>query len=367
MTITASAFIGLLTVTFYLAKESRADVEFRFAGPTSSQPMSLSADGTLLAVANPDNDSVSFFDVQSDSNRKLAEVSVETEPNSVALNPEGTRAYVANTVSGTVTVIAITRGSANFARVLTNIKVGTEPYGVALTPNGNKLYVTNARSNSVSVIDTNTYQNYRTIENAGPEPRGIAITNNLNDNDDDETVFVTQFLALPLAGKPDGEDDSKAGVVTVLSTATDSIERTIVLSPMADSGFKAAGDAFARVAPPATPVEADFKFVTGAYPNQLNSVGIRGNFAFFPSTGSSPNGPVRFNVNTQSLLSVVDIARNVDAGRTINMHTAVRDQTNARKTFITVPWSIAFKNSKDEAYVVSAASNLVVKLAVDQA
>ena len=100
--ISMSAMIGLLTVTIYLARESRADVEFRFAGPTSSQPMALSADGTLLAVANPDNDTVSFFDVQSDGNRKLAEVSVETEPNGVALNPQGTRAYVANTASGTV-------------------------------------------------------------------------------------------------------------------------------------------------------------------------------------------------------------------------------------------------------------------------
>ena len=138
--------------------------------------MALSADGRLLAVVNPDNDTVSFFDVQSDSNRKLPEIFVGTEPNSVAVNPEGTRAYVANTVSGTVTVISITRNSALVARALTNIAVGTESYGLALTPNGRKLYVTNARSNSVSVIDTNTNQNFKTIENVGNEPRGIAIT-----------------------------------------------------------------------------------------------------------------------------------------------------------------------------------------------
>ncbi len=97
--LSVSALVGLLTVTFYLAIESRAQVENRFAGPTSSQPMALSADGSLLAVVNPDNDTVSFFDVQSDANRKLAEIAVETEPNSVAVNPAGTRAYVANTVS----------------------------------------------------------------------------------------------------------------------------------------------------------------------------------------------------------------------------------------------------------------------------
>jgi YVTN family beta-propeller protein len=164
--------------------------------------MALSADGSLLAVVNPDNDTVSFFDVQSDSNRKLAEIPVESEPNSVAVNPAGTRAYVANTVSCTVTVIiAITRNSANVARTLTTIDVGTEPYGLALTPNGRKLYVTNARSNSVSVIDTKPNQVIRSIENVGIEPRVIAITNNLNDSDDDETVFVTQFLALPVSNQ----------------------------------------------------------------------------------------------------------------------------------------------------------------------
>ena len=47
------------------------------------------------------------------------------------------------------------------------------------------------------------------------------------------------------------------------------------------------------------------------------------------------------------------------------MQSAVNAQTNPTKLFITQPWAIAFKNSADTAYVVSAASNIVVKLAVD--
>ena len=49
----------------------------RFAGPISSQPLALTADDAFLAVANPDNNSVSFFDVRGDKNRKLAEVPVQ--------------------------------------------------------------------------------------------------------------------------------------------------------------------------------------------------------------------------------------------------------------------------------------------------
>src|SRR5262249_11496451 len=137
------------------------------------------------------------------------------------------------------------------------------------------------------------------------------------------------------------------------------------LNPIADTGFKAAGDALARIAPPAAPTADDFKFVTGAYPNQLNNIAIRGRFAFVPNTAASPNGPVPFNVTTQSLPSVIDINARTDAGKTINMHQAVGAQTNPNKRFITQPWAMAFKHAADEAYVISAASNIMVKLKVD--
>ncbi len=336
----------------------------RFTGPTSSQPLALSADDSLLLVANPDNNTVSLFDLKN-NNTRLAEIPVGKEPNGVALSPDGTRAYVANTVDGTVSVLNISRTSSTAYTLLATIPVGTEPYGLALTPAGRKLYVANARSNSVSIIDTTINSVYKTIPNVGPEPRGIAITNSGTADDSQETVFVTQFLSLPVDGKVDGADDAKAGHVTAISAASDTIIGDIVINPLADTGFKAAGDALQRIAPPATPVADDFKFVTGAYPNQLNNIAIRGKFAYLPNTGASPNGPVRFNVNTQSLLSVIDTTTRKDAARTINMHAAVNAQTNPAKRFITQPWAIAFKHKVDEAYVISAASNILVKLKVD--
>jgi hypothetical protein len=109
-----------------------------------------------------------------------------------------------------------------------------------------------------------------------------------------ETVYVTRFLALPASPtKIDGPDDAKNGRVTVISVASDSVTGEIVLNPVANAGFEAAGDALKRIAPPAAPVAADFKFVTGAYPNQLNNIAIRGKFAFVPNTEASPNGPTR--------------------------------------------------------------------------
>src|SRR3954447_26635680 len=109
-----------------------AQSQVRFAGPTSSQPLALSADDSLLIVANPDNNTVTLFDVKN-GNTRLAEIPVGREPNGVALSPDGTRAYVANTVDGTVSVFNIGQSYSGYYSQAATIPVGTEPYGLALT------------------------------------------------------------------------------------------------------------------------------------------------------------------------------------------------------------------------------------------
>ena len=119
---------------------------------------------------------------------------------------------------------------------------------------------------------------------------------------------------------------------------------------------------------PAFPPGPDFTFPTGAYPNQLNNIALKGSFVYVPNTGASPNGPVRFDVNTQSLLSVIDRATSARAPRRRSTCTwRSRPDRALAKRFLTEPWAIAFKHAADEGYVVSAASNIVVKVAVDPA
>jgi YVTN family beta-propeller protein len=346
-------------LAFGLLHQSLPAKRASFSGPTASQPLALSADGEVLAVANPDNNTVTFFDTSRPTPRLIDEVPVGREPNGVGLSPDGREAYVANTLDGTVSVLKL-NGSERKVKLHKVLTVGTEPYGVAVTPNGDKVYVTNARSNSVTVINARNNHVLDTIEGVGIEPRGLAITNDGDDDDDNETVFVTQFVSLPVPGKVDGADDAKAGFVTMISTATDQVTGQIRLDPIADTGFKAAGDALARIPP-----GPNFVFTTGAYPNQLNNIAIKGRFAYVPNTGASPNGPVRFNVNTQSLLHVIDRLAETDAHHTINMHLAVAQQTNPTRRFVTQPWAMAFKHGAGDGYVVSAASNIVVKVAVD--
>jgi YVTN family beta-propeller protein len=331
----------------------------RFVGATSSQPLALSANGDVLAVVNPDNDSASFFDLRGDANLRFGLVATQTEPSGVAVMPDGRRAYVANAVSGTVSVIDLDVTTGTVTPPTTQIVVGTEPVSLVLTPNGSRLYVANARSNTVSVIDTSTNTVVATRP-VGLEPRGLAVTHDGDADDTDEKLYVTSFLAFPIAGRAPGRDDAGEGHVTVISTATDTVIATAIVQPMTNTGFNANGDALARVAPGAA-----FTFPTGAYPNQLNNVAIRGGFAYLPNTGASPNGPVRFDVNTQALLSVLDTSSDTDAGLTLNLNQAVAAQASPSRLFPTQPWAMAFRNASDLGYVVSAASNVVLKLAVD--
>jgi YVTN family beta-propeller protein len=334
----------------------------RFQTPTNSSPIVVSPDDKYVWVANPDTDSVSVINVEDDANTKVAEIPVGDEPQNLAISPDGKTVYVSNTVDGTVSVISATPG--NF-RVLGRIRVGTEPYGMAFTPNGTKLYVANARSNNISVIDPGIGRVVNTIGGVGFEPRGLAITNDGDEDDSDEKVYVTQFLGVDRPGVLIGRDDYKEGRVSVISTRLDDVEGEVVLSPQAETGFKSDGSALARIKP-GTLVD------TGAFPNMLNSVVIKGNRAYLPNNAVSPDGPVRFNVNVQAFLNVIDITTDQEGqagGKTqsINMNRGVNfEAAGPNKLFFAVPWHAAFKRNSNEGYVVSLSSNILVKVILDQ-
>src|SRR5215831_1705988 len=106
-----TALVAAAAIAFRVRAPGNVEAQAltRFTGPTSSQPLALSADDSLLLVANPDNNTVSLFDLKN-NNTRLAEIPVGREPNGVALSPDGTRGYVANTVDGTVSIVTITPG-----------------------------------------------------------------------------------------------------------------------------------------------------------------------------------------------------------------------------------------------------------------
>jgi DNA-binding beta-propeller fold protein YncE len=83
----------------------------------------------VLAVANPDNDTVSFFKMVNGLRVRVGNpIVVGNEPNGVVLMPDGSRASVANTIDGTVSVLAVNIFGNPAARVISpRLRVGTEP------------------------------------------------------------------------------------------------------------------------------------------------------------------------------------------------------------------------------------------------
>ncbi len=347
-------------------------------GANSSGPIQISPDDKTVFVANPDTDSIAVIDVAADSHKKLIEVPVGKEPRNIAVSPDGRRVFVANAGASTVSVLDAT---ANGYPVIATLNVGVEPYGMAFTPNGRKLYVANARSNSVSVVDPVALRVTSTLTGIGLEPRGVAVTNDGDDRDDDEKLYVTQFLGQDRAGVFNGSiligaDDYKQGQVAVIATADDKLLRQAVLPPMADTGFKSNGAALQRIAPKTDGAgKPVFDVVTGAFPNMLQAIAIKGTRAYLPNTCASPEGPVRFNVNVQSCLSVLDTGTDAEglaagAAQSINMNRGINfevaDAADERKRlFLAVPWAVAFKHKANEGYAVSLSSNVVVKVVLD--
>jgi len=238
---------------------------------------------------------------------------------------------------------------------------------MALTPDGKKLYVANARSNDVSVIRTHELRVERTIEGVGLEPRGVAVTNDGDGKSDDEKVYVTQFLGVDRPGVLIGRDDYKEGRVTVISTKKDRVIGTVVLNPLASAGFNSNGSVLNHVAA-TNPVT--FTFPTGTFPNQLNAIVIKGNRAYVPNTAASPDGPVRFNVNVQALLSVIDLRTDTEGQvggvtQTINMNRGINFEASATQLFLAIPWAIEFEHQSNAGYAVLAGSNILVKVDLD--
>jgi YVTN family beta-propeller protein len=312
------------------------------AGPSRSTNIALTSDDRFIVVANRDVDTVTVLQVRdaqgADDFEILHEIGVGDEPRAVALAPDDSRAYVANTASGTVSVIELD-GAGD---VVAEIPVGTEPRGLALAPAGSLLFVANHTAGTVSVIDTEALAVTATIPLAG-NPTALAVTNDGDRDDLDEIVFVTQFFAeLVPAGPGETFDDGKQGVVWSFPTGGGAPAKTF-LSPLANAGFTADRAPFCaefnanihsevycpdvdETDPLAATIAADPQ---GAFPNQLHAVVLRDGLLYVPSIAASPEPPVRFTVNVQALVHVVDV-EGLDElpERTLNLNAQIRTEVS---------------------------------------
>jgi len=356
-------------------------------GPRQSSLIALTADDHRLVNVNPDANTVTVFDVTTDTPVKLKEIKVGRDPESIAVHPDNVRAYVANAFDGTVTILDVAK-----LKKKGKLQVGVEPRALVLTPNGTRLYVVNASSNDLMVFDTTTPRPTliasKDLSLLGTSPRALGITNDGDADDTDESVFVAFFFAQLRAGKTaidEGQDDQREGRVVAFSTATNTLlsaPNPITLAPLASAGFNSNG----RLAPASGIIPAvastnpqTFTTPTGAFPNQLASIAIHPSmpFTYVVSTGASPNGPFRFNSNTQGLVSVFDTGTRTEitAAQTdptvrrtapLNLNQGINLATTpAPRIFLSNPVAMAWRPDGSDAWIAVQHTDLLVRLTID--
>lgn len=351
------------------AQEAFAQFSLFFRQARSSS-IALTSDDERAVVVNRLKNSVSVIRVRADdggdSSTLIGEVTVGEEPRFVALSLDDTRAFVTNGADGTMSVIDLTTAQ---PQVLGQaVDVGFEPRGIAVTPNGKWAFIANFSTGNVTVVRLGTLEVAGTVH-VGGNPYSVAISNDGDDDDNDERVFVTQFFSEQIdADRPVGFDDARQGVVMAFGVES-AVEGTaepdrLLLMPLA-SGFSgdrrpyctqtraaqaAAGTVFFNSGPNGTnnggvgtlknqtfcpdvnstdatdpgPIARSAQKV---YPNQLYSLLIRGPLLYVPNIGAQPEPPVRFNLNVQGLVGVLDRVDDVEAALTVNLNQQVLRET----------------------------------------
>jgi len=343
-----------------------------FTDPTNSSPIAISQNGNYVWSVNPDDDSVSVIRTADDV--EVARVRVGESPQSVALDPNDNYAYVANAADNSVSVIRVKQGVIFNPTFIKNIVTGAEPWNIVISPDGNRVFVANSVQDTISVIKADVASpvepsllgavtlNDSACNADNPnrhfQPRGLAVSA------DNTKLLVTRFLSFVKVGGVQATDGGKEGLVCRFDVSTVGGTAATVLSNPVPVKLAATITGF-KIDSNGDTVPDD----TSAYPNQMQSVVIRGANAYMPNIAASPGGPLKFNVDTQAYVNQVNnfATTPADAGA-LNLHLGARvPEVGKAKIFFANVWAMAFTNQSGtgSAYVVSSGSDVLVKVNVD--
>ena len=167
------------------------------------EQLAVSSDGTRLYVANEDTETLSVVDIANGT--VIAQVKVGEEPEGVTIRPDGKVVYV--TCEGDGAVFAIDTAT---NKLLKRIPVGPRPRSVGFLPDGSRGYVSLENEGAIAVFDAKAQKFLKLIKLEGqgntpkPRPMGIAVA------PDGSTVYVTAgsfghlFFIDPVKNVPTG-------------------------------------------------------------------------------------------------------------------------------------------------------------------
>ncbi len=161
----------------------------------------VSAGNTVAVAIDRATGRVAVQTLDRGGQRVAREVEVDvgrgSEPWAVVIGKDGDSAYLALRDAHQVVRIRDLRGRPTLeAR---SVRTGVEPTGLALSPSGARLYVANFADGTVTVIDTARMAAVGSFAlEGGPtpaHPRALAVTDDGDGDDADETVYVTEFFS----------------------------------------------------------------------------------------------------------------------------------------------------------------------------
>ena len=286
----------------------------------------LSASAGSVTIVRVKNDA--GVDVQ----QVVTEIAVGRDPFSLTATADGKRLFIANAQDNTVSVVDLgAAGEGPYTR-LADVLVGAEPHGTAELDD--KIYVSNYGEGTLTVINSKTLSREATIDLVRngtriQNPHAIAAL-------PDGRVWVSDFFCRAIPGKSvdqiEGFDDGKEGRVAVLQNQA--LQQIVTLAPVADAGFTADRTLFDTAngavndtfkAPAGVPANA---VPQGAMFNQLFAFAFdeAGRRLYLPTVAAQPAPPVKFDVNVQALVGVIDTTSNAAVpGLHRNLNVLVRD------------------------------------------
>ena len=286
--------------------------------PSWGSPIATSSVDETVWVVNPDAGTVTMIDAG--RLEKVAEVPIGQEPWSLAVSPDGRSVYVVDRATGTLVVM-----DAQSHLVRATVPVGSEPGAVALNPTGSKAYVTISSTAEVAVVDTGRHEVIARLP-VEPRPYAIAVTDDGDPEDGDERVYITHLLAFPQPGGVEATDDGRAGRVTVIDAASNTIVNQVTLLPDVHG-----------------------------FPNVLAGLTLAGTTAWLPHVRAAPALPNSLTQVVFAAVSVIDLdlgTENVPARLLLNDQDVFGSPVNNPVAAIPAP-------DGQTLYIVLAGSDLI--------
>jgi sugar lactone lactonase YvrE len=360
-------------------------------GRTNGGAVALSYDERVAVVTNRSAGIVTVLSLKPERGLKhlvarttVLPVGADSEPWAAVVGADDDTAYVV--LRKTQQVIRIDDLRTNPTVAQDKVRVGSEPMSIAISPSGKVLFVANWSEGTISKIDTEPFiyrasidLNQRLVDKhllgdaleSRPglaHPRGLTISDNGDQNDDDEMIYATEFFSQPIPGATRdfaAVDSNREGLVYSTHLGSGQPGPTMEISPVLDTSFPDSnGDP------------------TSCFPNQLYAAAVDGDRLYVTAMCTSPKGPLdkkdgnlaNYKTLVHPAVFALDTKMNEELPEQGHLLTRVlqdyydRDGEVANARMPLIPNDIAFRPGKGglrEAYVLALGADAVFRLDYD--